>query len=277
MWPAVKRQFSQEEFKAYFQSLSWGAWRPSRIVWHNTAAPTLKQWMVSAAKDKENGLVPGISRIKSLEDFFRNNNHWSGCPHLFIANDFIWVMNPLTAPGVHSPSWNHISIGIEHIGDFDTEDDNTGEGLKVQENGVFATAVLCAGLGLDPNYAIFLHKQDPKTTHDCPGKHMAVDKLSMIKDVQDLMAGGEHNPHTIMETIQGSPPPAPKEGVVITDGLNFRSGPGVLSDSRGMLHKGTKVTILDSASNSTTAWLKVKTPAGYIGWVAGKYVETKGA
>ena len=110
MWPAVKRGFSQEAFRDYVESQTWNKWRPNKIVWHNAAAPTLKQWMKSAGDDSVKGLVPGISRIISLERFFKDNNGWSGCPHLFVANDLIWVMNPLTAPGVHSPSWNSASI-----------------------------------------------------------------------------------------------------------------------------------------------------------------------
>jgi hypothetical protein len=37
-WPAVKREFTQESFRRYVAGLSWPSWRPSKIVWHNTAA-----------------------------------------------------------------------------------------------------------------------------------------------------------------------------------------------------------------------------------------------
>lgn len=277
-WPAVKKAFSQDEFVKYVRALPASKWRPSMIVWHNTAAPTLAQWIKSAEQDRAAGLIPGITRIRNLESFFENNNHWSGCPHLFIANDVIWVMNPLTSPGVHSPSWNSISFGIEMIGDFDKEEDDSGEGLRVKNNSIFATAILCETFGIDPATRIMLHKQDPKTTHDCPGKNMAQDKEKMILAVQDLMTGGEHSSEQVAQVIAGVPPSAPttRNGTTIVDGLAFRSGPGVTNDSRGSLPKGTAVTVLDEAKNGTSSWLHVKTPAGYFGWVAGKFVQING-
>lgn len=288
MWPAVKRGFNQESFRLYMDNVRWTGWRPNKIVWHNTAAPSLAQWIKSAKDDLARGLVPGISRINSLESFFKDNNHWSGCPHLFIANDLIWVMNPLTAPGVHTPSWNSSSIGIEMIGDFDTEDDDSGEGLKVRNNTIFATAILCSALGLEPSNGevdphtlrtsgtIFIHKQDRKTTHDCPGKDVAEDKLAMIGEVADLMAGGEHDPHAVMAVIADLPPPTPKPelfGTTTVADLSFRSGPGVTNPATSSLPAGIRLAVLDQARNGTSTWLKVRTPAGHIGWVAGKFVK----
>ncbi len=279
VWPAVKRAFGQEDFRKYVEALPSSKWRPSMIVWHNTAAPSLQQWLVSAEKDRQAGLVPGITRIGNLEAFFRDNNHWSGCPHLFIANDAIWVMNPLTAAGVHSPSWNSISFGIEHIGDFDVESDDSGAGLAVKNNGVFATAVLCEVFGIDPTNRIMLHKQDPKTTHDCPGSNMSVEKASMIASVENLLAGGEHNSDATASIITGQappPPPEPWHGLTNIGNLNLRRGPGVMNESIGQLPKGLAVTVSSEAKNGTTAWLRVTTPAGYTGWVSGAFVERIG-
>jgi hypothetical protein len=266
-WPAVKRGFTQEQFRQYVQSIQFGPWRPSLIVWHNTAAPSLAQWQKTAADDKANGLTPGITRIGNLETYFKNDNGWSGAPHLFIADDLIWVFNPLDKSGVHSPSWNSISIGIEMVADFDREDDDAGAGLKVKNNTIFATAILCETFGLDPNMAIKLHREDPKTTHACPGKDFAVDKADTVRAVAALMTGGEHGVAADTKPANGE-----ERGVTIADDLNFRAGPGVTNESHGSLPKGTDLAILGRASNGTTAWLKVKTPAGHIGWVAGRYV-----
>jgi len=279
MWPSINAEYTQENFRRRVSDLSWSKWRPSKIVWHNTAAPTLAQWIKSADQDRANGLVPGITRIRNLEAFFRDNNHWSGCPHLFIANDFIWEMNVLTSPGVHSPSWNGTSIGIEMIGDYDTEQADSGEGLKVKQNTIFATAILCSAIGLEPTSGevdarhntsgtIFLHKQDWKTTHDCPGKHMADDKTEMIAEVAGLMVGGDA--HDI-----GTPglTPTPRNCITTIDGLSFRRGPGVTNESTGTLPKGTKLIILAEAPNGADTWYQAKTPAGYIGWVSGRYVQ----
>ncbi len=283
MWPSINAEYTQEGFRRRVSDLQWSKWRPSKIVWHNTAAPTLAQWIKTAESDRAAGLVPGITRIRNLEAFFRDNNGWSGCPHLFIANDFIWEMNVLTSPGVHTPSWNGTSIGIEMIGDYDTEQADSGEGLKVKQNTIFATALLCSAIGLEPTSGevssnhgtsgtIFLHKQDWKTTHACPGKYMADDKAEMIADVAGLMGGGDA--HDIGAATV--PPSAPRNGVVIVDGLSFRRGPGVTNEATGTLPKDTKLVILATAANGTDSWLQVRTPAGYTGWVSARYVQLTG-
>ncbi len=281
MWPAINAEYTQEQFRRRVADLTWSKWRPSKIVWHNTAAPTLAQWIKTADDDRAAGRIPGITRIRNLEAFFRDNNGWSGCPHLFIANDFIWEMNVLTSPGVHSPSWNGSSIGIEMIGDYDAESADVGEGLAVKQNTVFATAILCSALGLEPTNGvvdashnttgtIFLHKQDWRTTHDCPGKNMAVDKAEMIADVTGLMGGGDAH------DMGGPTAPTIKSGTVLVDNLSFRRGPGVTNEATGALPKDTYLTILSEAKNGSDTWLQVKTPAGYTGWVSGRYVQLGG-
>lgn len=267
-WPAVKYALTQEQFRAYVQTLTWPSWRPSLVVWHNTAAPSLAQWETTAEQDKLAGRVPGTTRINNLEQYFRFDQNWSGAPHLFIAEDFIWVFNPLTTPGVHSPSWNSLSWGFEMVGDFSKEDDDAGAGLKVKNNCIFATAVLCAAIGIEPSKSIRLHKEDPRTTHDCPGRDIAQDKLAMISSVVALMPGGEHTPPEPKEK-----PVVERYGLVTVEDLNFRRGPSASEESTGTLPKGTELTILDSAKNQTTEWFKVRTPAGYVGWVAGKYIQ----
>lgn len=278
-WPAVKRSFSQEQFRQYASELAWPSWRPSRIVWHNTALPTLEMWIKSAREDQEKGLVPGSSRIASLERFFRYDNHWTGCPHLFVANDFIWVMNPLTTPGVHSPSFNTTAIGIEMIGDFAKEDPDSGEGLRVKRNTVFATAVLCAATGIEPtdgvrtssgsfSGSIFLHKQDPRTTHDCPGYKIAGDKARMVQDAASLLSGGDHSHGSEIAHQRPS-----HVGTTMVDDLNLRSGPGVMNDVLAVLPRGHSVEVLGEARNGSTPWLHVRTGSGMTGWVSGRYVS----
>lgn len=287
-WPAVKKAFTQDDFADYVKSVPASKWHPGQIMWHNTAAPSLAQWMKSAAQDKAAGFIPGITRIRNLEAFFRDNNGWSGCPHLFIANDLIWVMNPLTAPGVHSPNFNSTALAIEMCGDFAVEDDDSGEGLRVKNNTIFATTVLCEAFGipavrgsidhktLHKTPGIYLHKDDPGTTHDCPGKDVAQDVMQMISSVQDLMSGGEHSSEQTAHVIAGNliPTVTPEiKGTTLVSDLAFRSGPGVTNQQTGSLSKGTTLMVMDQAKNGTSSWLRVKTPAGYVGWVAGKYVE----
>jgi hypothetical protein len=93
---------------------------------------------------------------------------------------------------VHSPSWNSTALGVEMLGDYEREAFNSGRGLKVRQNSVSAMASLSAVLGLDPT-TMRLHREDPATTHACPGKN--VKKLEVFQEVQDLVCSrcaGEH-------------------------------------------------------------------------------------
>jgi N-acetylmuramoyl-L-alanine amidase len=180
--PIVGLSFNADQFDTYCHSLQWTAWRPSFVVLHNTAIPSLEQ--------RPNGL--NLKHIQGLEVFYRDEQKWSAGPHLFIDDRKIWVFTPLTMSGVHSPSWNKLALGIEMLGNYAVESFKTDRGLAVRKNAVAAMASLCAILGLDP-VTICLHKEDPKTTHDCPGKN--VKKAEVIAEVQALIAerhGGDH-------------------------------------------------------------------------------------
>jgi len=180
--PIVGLSFTADAFDSYCHSLSWTAWRPSFIVLHNTAIPTLKQ--------RPNGFTQ--QHMDGFVKFYRDEQQWSAGPHLFIDDRQIWVFTPLTMSGVHSPSWNKLALGIEMLGDYAKEPFNSGRGAAVRNNAVAAMATLSAVLGLDPA-TIRLHKEDPLTTHVCPGKN--VKKPAVIQAVRNLMVvrhPGEH-------------------------------------------------------------------------------------
>ncbi len=159
MWKGiVGKPFSPLAFEAYVAGLHWLSWKPEFLVLHNTGAPTLAQWHE----------VDGHTRMQNLQHYYRDTLHWSGGPHIFAADDFIWAFTPLTVPGVHSPSWNAVSRGIEMVGDFTKEAFDS----RVRDNTVSALATLHIALGID-SHTLKFHKMDPKTSHkDCPGDHV---------------------------------------------------------------------------------------------------------
>ena len=178
----VGKSFSPTGFDIYCHELQWTAWRPSFIVLHNTAIPSLAQ--------RPNGLT--LQHIKGLESFYRDVQKWKGGPHLFIDDKQIWVFTPLTLSGTHSPSWNKLALGFEMLGNYETEAFDSGRGLKVRKNAVAAIATLSGVLGIDP-HTLRLHREDPLTTHACPGKN--VRKLEVMQEVMDLLIArhaGEH-------------------------------------------------------------------------------------
>ena len=178
----VGKSFSAETFDDYCHTLAWTAWRPSFVVLHNTAIPSLAQ--------RPNGLTE--THIKNLEAFYRDTQKWKAGPHLFVDDRQIWVFTPLTVSGTHSPSWNKIALGIGMLGDFEQEAFDSGRGAQVRANAVAALATLSAILGIDPQ-TMRIHREDPLTTHACPGKN--VRKLDIIQAVQQLMTerhAGDH-------------------------------------------------------------------------------------
>ena len=176
----VGRGFTPQDFSSYVASIAFGAWRPQFVVLHNTAVPKLADWHA----------VPGEARMRNLENYYKNVQQWSAGPHLFVADDLIWVFTPLDTPGVHSPSWNAISWGAEMVGDYSVEDFSPA----VRNNVLSALGTLHAAMGIDPK-SLRLHKEDPRTTHICPG--MKVAKTDIIAGVQQQLAllhPGEHTP-----------------------------------------------------------------------------------
>ena len=167
----IGSDFTPESFDKYCHSLQWSTWRPSFIVLHNTAVPSLAQ--------RPNGFTK--QHILNLETFYRDQQLWKAGPALFIDDKKIWVFTPLTVSGVHSPSWNKLALGIEMLGHYEQEAFHIGRGLAVRKNAVAAMATLSAVLGLDPQ-TMRLHREDPLTTHACPGKN--VKKLEIIQEVQ---------------------------------------------------------------------------------------------
>ena len=175
----VGEGFTADDFDMYVATVAFDTWRPQFVVLHNTAVPSFAQWHNVAGED----------RMRALEHYYRDVQKWSAGPHLFIADDLIWVFTPLNVPGVHSPSWNSRSWGVELVGNY------SAESLlpQLQLNAASALASLHAALGLDPQ-TLHFHKEDPLTTHkDCPGRNVV--KPTMIQWVLDEIAArhpGEH-------------------------------------------------------------------------------------
>jgi len=180
MWKGiVGKGFRPDEFRNYVGGLSFSSWRPLFVVLHNTSAPRLSQWHS----------VPGEQRMKNLESFYRDEQKWSAGPHLFIADDLIWVFTPLTTSGVHSPSWNGVSWGVEMVGEYQEEPFSPA----VKQNTADALAILHSWRGITPDTLKF-HKEDPKTTHKtCPGRNVdKADMIALIWDRMNSVPGGEH-------------------------------------------------------------------------------------
>ncbi len=158
-------------------ALNWTNWRPQGITLHNTAAPTLAQWAESGPSHD--------ARIRNLQHFYENEKGWHAGPHWFVSRNFInWFSNPLL-PGVHSRCYNATRFGIEMVGDFSSEEFDSGDGAMVRDNAVFLMAALNLKFGFRPEDLTF-HKECKRDNHDCPGRK--VDKSDVIERVRAAMA-----------------------------------------------------------------------------------------
>lgn len=186
----IGKKFSPPEFAEYCKTIGKQIW-VDRIVLHNTASPSLAQ--------RPGGILTQ-QHIQNLKGYYEGLG-WKGGPHLFVDAEGIWVFNPLDKHGTHSPSWNSISWGVEMLGDYDVEEFTSGLGLKVHRNAASAIASLMnlQGWGAPTETNLRLHKEDPKTTHACPGKN--VKKYSFILAVAAEMSG---LPQAMKEAISPS-------------------------------------------------------------------------
>lgn len=168
----VGERFSASELDTYVRGLTFGAWRPSFVVVHNTSRPRITE--------RPHGFTP--QHMQNLVGFYRDTQKWSAGPHAFVDQNGIWIFTPLTSPGVHSPSWNHEAWGVETLGDYETETFTD----PIKSNLLDCLTVLHDVMGLDPN-ALKLHKEDPQTTHKtCPGKR--VSKPELISEIASRLA-----------------------------------------------------------------------------------------
>lgn len=251
-----------DQFREYVAGLRFTDWKPSFMVLHNTGAPKLSQWHS----------VSGAARMANLTNYYKNEERWSGGPHAFVADDLIWPFTPMTGPGVHTPSWNGIALGIELVGDYNVEDDDAGVGHLAYMNAVAVFAIVHAKLGLNPE-TIRFHKEDKGTTHrDCPGRD--IEKPKFIQDVMEFM--GEAGGHPAVIPI-ADPAPAPatpaakKKATVNTDDLNLRQASSAAGAVLAKLKKGTVVTVNRSEMNGETSWTSVIAD-GQWGWVSSRYL-----
>jgi hypothetical protein len=188
---------SPDEFAGYARALKWAAWRPKYVVLHHTWKPNCEM--------RQHGFTE--QHLKNIEHGYLNKKDskgnpapWQGGPHLFIDDNRIWVFQPLTVQGTHAKSFNAESIGIEMLGNYQTEDEaalseshlacardqwDGHRGVAIRKNAVSAMASVMTALGL-PADALRFHRDDPQhSTKPCPGGQ--VQKEDVIDDIREEM------------------------------------------------------------------------------------------
>lgn len=191
------------EFRSYVQQKDFGSIPPNEIVIHHTWRPTKEQWK-------------GRNSLEGIRDYYVSKG-WAAGPHLFIAEDGIWLFTDMYDVGIHAGEGNatwktptgrivkgysggwgaklqSYSIGIEVVGDYDT-DVWTGETKK---NTLGAIKVLLETLGLEYEDISFHRDYSSKS---CPGH--AITKEWLIRELQGLASDG--TPTANINTAEPSP------------------------------------------------------------------------
>lgn len=171
-------KLSLPDFVNYAKGFTYGKVPPTSLVIHHTWSPTKAQW-------------EGAKSIGGLKSYYEGKG-WSAGPHLFVAEEGVWLFTPMNEVGIHADAGNatwtllgkdytgfrgpwgsklkSCSIGIEVVGDYDLEK-WSGE-TKANALGAIKCLMDTLGIGTDK---VFFHRDfSPKT---CPGSSITKDWL----------------------------------------------------------------------------------------------------
>ena len=103
----INKCLTLNEFRHYIKDYNFGFKPANKLVVHHTYKPNKETWA-------------GSRSILGLKGYYERKG-WNAGPHLFIAEDGIWLFSPMRKDGIHAGSLNHCSIGIEVVGDYSYE------------------------------------------------------------------------------------------------------------------------------------------------------------
>lgn len=162
----IGKVWTPESFGQYLKTIKKPDWAKA-VCLHHTAAPSLAQ--------RPKGWT--IQHMENMRDFYKGMG-WKSGPHLYTDEDQVFGMTPLVETGVHAVSFNRSAIGIEALGHYSKggEDPKSGRGLQVWLTTAAITRQLLDWLWLPVNEkTVLFHRDDPKTSKDCPGSQISKD------------------------------------------------------------------------------------------------------
>lgn len=268
--PIVGKCFSSAaSFLDYLEAVHFAAWRPQFVTMHHTGAPSLQQWRAwQVRKDP----VTDQEWLSNLASYYGNEMRWSAGPHFFFTPRNFCVLTPPWKRGVHAVSFNAMSWGVECVGDFDVEPftddlrDRYAEGL--------ACLHIATGLTVDAyifkKSGLHFHRDDPKTTKTCPGKHVGkTEMVAAVKaKIKALAGSGDHDDEHVEEKTSPQMPLELVTGRVNVDDLNVRASATQKAPIVRVLEKGASIAVTGEAMNGPTKWLQIED-----GWVSARYVD----
>lgn len=168
------RVMAPKEFVEYVEGLDFFP-LPSRIFLHHTWKPTKKDWR---GRDSIMAMKAHYERQIWQDSDGQLHEGWTAGPHLFIADDGIWLFSDLRHDGVGVYGHNYRSRHVEMVGNYD---EKLPSGATL-ENTVAALGILHERVGLDIQELNF-HRDF--STKSCPGR--AVQKRWIIPQVAEWL------------------------------------------------------------------------------------------
>lgn len=174
------QKLNQDEFRNYVATYDFGRIKPDSLVIHHTWSPKKKDWK-------------GESTLMGIKNYYEGLG-WNAGPHLFIAEDGIWLFTPMNEVGIHAGKGNShskfgmlqgYSIGIEVVGDYDVER-WTG---KTYSNALATIRILMDKLNLTTEQ-IFFHRDF--SSKSCPGH--AITKEWLFQELSKRDSNGSKKP-----------------------------------------------------------------------------------
>ena len=263
--------FTMPEFQEYTATLDTSRLRKiTHIQTHHTLSPSYKHFNGTNHFEK----LEGMEKFHVQERKFSEiGQHFTTFPDGTIAACRDLAKLPACIKG-----FNTGGICIEHLGNFDTGNDALTP--EHRNTIVKMTALLCFKFRLEVNTKSVVYHHwfrlsdgfrdnglnDPALTDHktCPGtgffggnklENAEANFIPLIAQEYTMYAN-----QALAATVA-----APRKGVVNTESLNVRSGPGLNFGKTGRLSRGTEVTILQS----TGEWKKI----GDNQWVFGEYLQ----
>lgn len=218
MWEKFDgKPYTREALAAHVAAIDFSKWRrkdgslgkPLYIVLHNTSVPTIKLWLSWAPEKRQ-------QYIKNVQQMYEVDDHWHAGPHFFVPPDdtvaAFGFSNPETC-GTHASCFNSDSIGIEMVGEFNSEPFDGGPGALVRDNAILLMAMLHNKLGLQPEPYVYarqglhFHVECRADNHDCPGRLVSKpDVIARLKGKMRDLSGPAPAPAPPMAATQADRP-----------------------------------------------------------------------
>ena len=180
----INRRLTLNEFRDYVKEYNFGTKPANKLVIHHTWSPTKESWA-------------GERTILGLKGYYERKG-WKAGPHLFVAEDGIWLFTPMRKDGIHAGKLNPRSVGIEVVGNYN-EEKWSGDTKK---NALGTIKVLMDQLDLSED-DLYFHRDS--SSKSCPG--WAIAKEWLYKELKEF----RFKPRipTIDDTLRNTTVPQP--------------------------------------------------------------------